>query len=48
MDKRQKFFSKSQLNYIRLAMSLACRSHGQTSPNPMVGVVLVRWEKVAK
>jgi diaminohydroxyphosphoribosylaminopyrimidine deaminase / 5-amino-6-(5-phosphoribosylamino)uracil reductase len=46
MDKRQKFFSKSQSNYIRLAMSLAHRSYGQTSPNPMVGAVLVKSGKI--
>ena len=42
MDTRLKKKSKSQFNYIRLAMSLARRGCGTTSPNPMVGAVLVK------
>lgn len=32
--------------YMRLALSLACRAWGRTSPNPMVGAVLVKNENV--
>ncbi len=46
MDTRLKFFSKNQLNQIRLAMSLARRGYGTTSPNPMVGAVLVKGGKI--
>jgi diaminohydroxyphosphoribosylaminopyrimidine deaminase/5-amino-6-(5-phosphoribosylamino)uracil reductase len=46
MDTRLKKISKSQFNYIRLAMSLARRGCGTTSPNPMVGAVLVKDGKI--
>ncbi len=32
--------------YMKLALNLAMRAHGRTSPNPMVGAVLVRDGKV--
>lgn len=32
----------SDLECMRLALRLARRGHGQTSPNPMVGAVLVK------
>ena len=36
----------SDLRFMRLALRLASRAHGQTSPNPMVGAVLVRDGRV--
>ena len=36
----------SDLRFMRLALRLACRARGQTSPNPMVGAVLVRAGRV--
>lgn len=46
MNTRPKFFSRNYLNYMRLAIGLARRSYGQTSPNPMVGAVLVKGGKI--
>jgi diaminohydroxyphosphoribosylaminopyrimidine deaminase/5-amino-6-(5-phosphoribosylamino)uracil reductase len=43
MDTRRKFFSQ---NYLRQALVLARRGYGTTSPNPMVGAVLVKGGKV--
>src|SRR6202023_1900894 len=40
-------FSKTHdVSYMRAALALARRSHGCTSPNPMVGAVLVKQGKV--
>ena len=33
-------------DFLRLALRLACRGSGTTSPNPMVGAVLVRRGKI--
>ena len=33
-------------HYMRLALDLARKSDGQTSPNPVVGAVVVKSEKV--
>ena len=46
MDMRRKFFFKNYLNYMRLAIGLARRGYGATSPNPMVGAVLVKGGKI--
>jgi diaminohydroxyphosphoribosylaminopyrimidine deaminase/5-amino-6-(5-phosphoribosylamino)uracil reductase len=46
MDTRRKFFSKNYLNYMRQAIGLARRGYGTTSPNPMVGAVLVKGGKI--
>jgi diaminohydroxyphosphoribosylaminopyrimidine deaminase/5-amino-6-(5-phosphoribosylamino)uracil reductase len=46
MDTRQKFFSQENLNYMRQAIRLARRGYGATSPNPMVGAVLVKGGKI--
>ena len=46
MDTRRKFFSKNCLNYMRQAIGLARRGCGTTSPNPMVGAVLVKGGKI--
>jgi len=46
MDTRRKFFSKNCLNYMRQAIGLARRGCGTTSPNPMVGAVLVKAGKI--
>src|SRR5664280_2796996 len=46
MDTRRKFFSRSDLRHLRLALRLARRGYGTTSPNPMVGVVLVKGGKI--
>jgi hypothetical protein len=46
MDTRRKFFSKNCLNYLRQAIGLARRGCGTTSPNPMVGAVLVKGGKI--
>jgi diaminohydroxyphosphoribosylaminopyrimidine deaminase/5-amino-6-(5-phosphoribosylamino)uracil reductase len=43
---RRKFFSKNYLNYMRQAIGLARRGFGMTSPNPMVGAVLVKGGKI--
>jgi diaminohydroxyphosphoribosylaminopyrimidine deaminase/5-amino-6-(5-phosphoribosylamino)uracil reductase len=43
---RRKFFSKNYLNYMRQAIGLARRGYGMTSPNPMVGAVLVKGGKI--
>ena len=37
---------KSDLNFMRLALRLARRGYGATSPNPMVGAVLVKGGKI--
>jgi diaminohydroxyphosphoribosylaminopyrimidine deaminase/5-amino-6-(5-phosphoribosylamino)uracil reductase len=42
MDKRQTFFPRSDLRHLRLAIGLARRGYGTTSPNPLVGAVLVK------
>jgi diaminohydroxyphosphoribosylaminopyrimidine deaminase/5-amino-6-(5-phosphoribosylamino)uracil reductase len=46
MNTRPKFFSRNYLNYMRLAIGLARRGYGTTSPNPMVGAVLVKAGKI--
>jgi diaminohydroxyphosphoribosylaminopyrimidine deaminase/5-amino-6-(5-phosphoribosylamino)uracil reductase len=48
METRPTLFvqNRVQLKNIRLALSLARRGLGQTSPNPMVGAVLVRSGKI--
>ena len=46
MDTRQKIFFAYDLNYLRSAVSLARRGYGRTSPNPMVGAVLVKGGKI--
>ena len=46
MDTRRKFFSKNCLNYMRQAIGLARHGCGTTSPNPMVGAVLVKAGKI--
>jgi diaminohydroxyphosphoribosylaminopyrimidine deaminase/5-amino-6-(5-phosphoribosylamino)uracil reductase len=46
MDTRRKLFLPDDLNYLRLAVSLARRGQGLTSPNPMVGAVLVKGGKI--
>src|SRR5450759_5218736 len=46
MDTRRKIFPKNYLNYMRIAIRLARRGYGTTSPNPMVGVVLVKGGKI--
>ena len=48
MQMRSELFSsdRTRLKYIRLALSLARRGHGMTSPNPMVGAVLLKGGKV--
>ncbi|MCX6830310.1 MAG: hypothetical protein NT002_13680, partial [candidate division Zixibacteria bacterium] len=33
---------KADEKYLKLALELACRGRGQTSPNPMVGAVVVK------
>jgi diaminohydroxyphosphoribosylaminopyrimidine deaminase/5-amino-6-(5-phosphoribosylamino)uracil reductase len=46
MDTRRKSFSKNYLNCMRQAIGLARRGYGTTSPNPMVGAVLVKGGKI--
>ncbi|HXR05006.1 MAG TPA: bifunctional diaminohydroxyphosphoribosylaminopyrimidine deaminase/5-amino-6-(5-phosphoribosylamino)uracil reductase RibD, partial [Verrucomicrobiae bacterium] len=46
MDTRQKIISADDLNYLRSAVRLARRGYGWTSPNPMVGAVLVKAGKI--
>jgi diaminohydroxyphosphoribosylaminopyrimidine deaminase/5-amino-6-(5-phosphoribosylamino)uracil reductase len=46
MNTRPKFFSRNYLNYMRQAIGLARRGYGMTSPNPMVGAVLVKGGKI--
>jgi len=36
----------SHVRFLRLALALARRGYGKTSPNPMVGAVLVKGEKI--
>jgi len=38
--------SSSDVSFIRLALRLAGRAYGQTSPNPMVGAVLVKAGRI--
>ena len=42
MDARQTDPSAADLNYLSFALRLARRGYGRTSPNPMVGAVLVK------
>jgi diaminohydroxyphosphoribosylaminopyrimidine deaminase/5-amino-6-(5-phosphoribosylamino)uracil reductase len=37
---------RNDLKFMRLALSLARRAYGQTSPNPMVGAVLVKGDRI--
>jgi glucosamine--fructose-6-phosphate aminotransferase (isomerizing) len=37
---------KNDLKFMRLALSLAQRGYGMTSPNPMVGAVLMKGDKI--
>src|SRR5213593_3298670 len=37
---------ESETHFMGLALSLARRAYGQTSPNPMVGAVLVKNGKI--
>jgi diaminohydroxyphosphoribosylaminopyrimidine deaminase / 5-amino-6-(5-phosphoribosylamino)uracil reductase len=37
----------SDTQFMRLALRLARRAHGATSPKPMVGAVLVKNSKIA-
>jgi diaminohydroxyphosphoribosylaminopyrimidine deaminase/5-amino-6-(5-phosphoribosylamino)uracil reductase len=46
MDTRRKFHSPMDMNHLRAALRLARRGCGMTSPNPMVGAVLVKGGKV--
>ena len=48
MAARPKLFPRNRvrLKYIRLALNLARRGQGRTSPNPMVGAVLVKGDKI--
>jgi diaminohydroxyphosphoribosylaminopyrimidine deaminase/5-amino-6-(5-phosphoribosylamino)uracil reductase len=46
MKVRQQPFSKKDLEFLRLALQLAKRGSGMTSPNPMVGAVLVKRGKI--
>jgi diaminohydroxyphosphoribosylaminopyrimidine deaminase/5-amino-6-(5-phosphoribosylamino)uracil reductase len=46
MNTRPKFFSRNYLNYMRQAIGLARRGYSMTSPNPMVGAVLVKGGKI--
>jgi diaminohydroxyphosphoribosylaminopyrimidine deaminase/5-amino-6-(5-phosphoribosylamino)uracil reductase len=46
MNTRPKFFSRNYLNYMRQAIGLARHGCGTTSPNPMVGAVLVKGGKI--
>ena len=45
MDTRPKFSPRSDLRHLRLAIDLARRGCGLTSPNPMVGALLVKGGK---
>ena len=36
----------SDIQFMRLALRIARRSYGATSPNPLVGAVLVKGEKI--
>ena len=42
MSKRSRFSFQSDLRHLRLAIGLARRGQGMTSPNPMVGAVLTK------
>lgn len=46
MNVQPKNILRDDLNFMRLAIDLARRSTGQTSPNPMVGAVLVKGRKI--
>jgi diaminohydroxyphosphoribosylaminopyrimidine deaminase/5-amino-6-(5-phosphoribosylamino)uracil reductase len=46
MNRRRKNLSRNHLQYLRLALGLARRGWGATSPNPMVGAVLVKNGKI--
>jgi diaminohydroxyphosphoribosylaminopyrimidine deaminase/5-amino-6-(5-phosphoribosylamino)uracil reductase len=39
-------YLKNDLKFMRLALSLAQRGYGMTSPNPMVGAVLMKGDKI--
>jgi diaminohydroxyphosphoribosylaminopyrimidine deaminase/5-amino-6-(5-phosphoribosylamino)uracil reductase len=39
-------YLRNDLKFMRLALSLAHRGYGMTSPNPMVGAVLVKGDKI--
>jgi diaminohydroxyphosphoribosylaminopyrimidine deaminase/5-amino-6-(5-phosphoribosylamino)uracil reductase len=46
MGSRPTFFSRGDLHHLRLAINLARRGLGTTSPNPTVGAVLVKGGKI--
>ena len=46
MDPRRNWLSQNHLHYMRQAIGLAWRGYGATSPNPMVGAVLVKGGKI--
>jgi diaminohydroxyphosphoribosylaminopyrimidine deaminase/5-amino-6-(5-phosphoribosylamino)uracil reductase len=46
MRSRGKKFSAADENFMRRALSLARRGYGRTSPNPMVGAVIVRGGEI--
>ena len=46
MDTRRKILPQNDLNHLRQAIGLARRGFGTTSPNPMVGAVLVKGGKI--
>jgi diaminohydroxyphosphoribosylaminopyrimidine deaminase/5-amino-6-(5-phosphoribosylamino)uracil reductase len=43
---KQKGIEERDRKYMRLALRLAARARGRTSPNPMVGAVVVKGDKV--
>src|SRR5690242_16459448 len=46
MGSRPKFLSRGDLRHLRLAIDLARRGLGTTSPNPTVGAVLVKGGEI--
>ncbi len=46
LNKIKTVFSKEDIKYMRLAIKLAGKGRGKTNPNPMVGAVIVKDDRV--
>ncbi|MGC8841239.1 MAG: bifunctional diaminohydroxyphosphoribosylaminopyrimidine deaminase/5-amino-6-(5-phosphoribosylamino)uracil reductase RibD [Candidatus Sumerlaeaceae bacterium] len=45
-SKNRTLFTNADASYMRRALELAARGHGQTAPNPMVGAIIVKNNQI--